>query len=184
MMGKSYTVVCLLLLLAVMGCEKLQPASVQIPEYPDFGQLMEQQIAFLAGSSVRKRVWLGDTSETREITLDSAMWVEELAFLKESNPNQPEYVGAFSKRSENGGTLLALKAGERGPLKQVWYITDSAGYKAIRILFHEDKDVYVHHRDISLDFDRGVLKTLEIKGYQKMMFQDTVRFGIFLKKMP
>ncbi|MEO1255463.1 MAG: hypothetical protein AAFY41_11360, partial [Bacteroidota bacterium] len=51
-------------------------------------------------------------------------------------------------------------------------------FQEIKASFHEDKDVYIHHREISLKFSDGLLSSYQIDGYQKMMFKDTVRFKI------
>ena len=168
-------------LLVLSGCQKLKPESVSIPEYPDFKVLMKEQVALQGKTKIKKTVWLEGQSEARVLEMDSTKWAEELTFLKEINPNQPEYVGAFAKSKEGESQILTLGSEESGPLKEVKYLTDGDNYERILASFHEDKDVYVHHRDIELSFEEGKLSSLNIDGYQKMMFKDTVRFRIALK---
>ncbi|WP_420317171.1 hypothetical protein [Ekhidna sp.] len=170
----------IVILLVICSCQKLQPEDVLIPEYPDFKELMNQQVEALAESSIQKEVWLEGKNEVQALEMDSIMWADELFFLKEVNPNQPEYVGAFEKSIEYDFQVLELKEEESGPLKKVKYLQRNGSYQLIQITFHEDKDVYVHHRDIEMDFKEGVLNSLLINGYQKMMFKDTVRFGVKL----
>ena len=167
-----------LLILILLGCQKLKPESVSIPEYPDFEELMTQQVEILGQTKIKKVVWLEGQSEVQEMTMDSANWAKELSFLKEINPNQPEYVGAFEKSTEDNYQILTLGPDERGALKQVKYTYTEGEYHSILATFHEDKDVYVHHRDIEMNFEKGILNSLSIDGYQKMMLKDTVRFGI------
>ncbi|SNS47680.1 hypothetical protein SAMN05421640_0309 [Ekhidna lutea] len=170
----------LVLLLVLASCQKLKPESVAIPEYPDFEQLMTQQVKMLGQTKIKKEAWLEGKSEVHAMNMDSTKWAEELSFLKEINPNQPEYVGAFEKSSEGDLQILTLGAEENGALKKVKYSKSGENYKRIAATFHEDKDVYVHHREIEMIFENGILNSLTIDGYQKMMFKDTVRFRILL----
>lgn len=135
----------------------------------------------LGAGKIEKQVMLGDEQETQIIMMDSTKWVDELSFLKEINPNQPEYVGAFEKSEEGNTEILSLGTNESGALKKVQYTKDEDGYSSIAATFHEDKDVYVHHREIKMNFEKGILSSYKIDGYQKMMMKDTVRFGIYLK---
>ncbi|MEP1034003.1 hypothetical protein [Ekhidna sp.] len=166
------------LLIALTGCQKFKPSEVTIPEYPDYSALMVEQVEFLRNSGARKEVWLDGKSEVRVLNMDSTTWSEELAFLKEVNPNQPEYVGAFEKSGDEFSQTLTLVAGENGALKRTTFSKSDIGYQKINATFHEDKDVYIHHREIELNFQNGLLRSLQIDGYQKMMFKDTVRFRI------
>lgn len=162
------------------SCQKLKPESVNIPEYPDYAALMVEQVELLQNSRAKKEVRLEGKSEIRVLDMDSANWATELSFLKEINPNQPEYVGAFEKSGDELSQTLTLAAGENGALKQTTFSRNDNGFINISAIFHEDKDVYVHHRDIEMHFKDGVLNALQIDGYQKMMFKDTVRFQIKL----
>jgi hypothetical protein len=168
----------LMLLLILASCQKLKPESVAIPEYPDFKELMKVQIELLGKKSIKKEVWLEGQSETKTLEMDSTTWAKELSFLEEVNPNQPEYVGAFEKEKEDEKEILSLGAAERGAIKKVSFSKENDAFETIQISFHEDKDVYVHHREIEMNFKDGVLSTLKIDGYQKMMLKDTVRFRV------
>lgn len=171
----------ILILLILTGCQKLKPSEVRIPEYPDYSVLLSDQVALLGKQQVKKEVWLDGKSEIRVIKMDSASWTQELSFLKEINPNQPEYVGAFQKSGDELNQTLTLVVGENGALKKTSYSKSDIGYQQINAIFHEDKDVYIHHREIELKFQNGLLSSLQIDGYQKMMFKDTVKFRIKLQ---
>ncbi|WP_436514399.1 hypothetical protein [Ekhidna sp. To15] len=167
-----------LALLLFTGCQKLKPDSVQIPEYPDYAELMTSQAELLGNGKATKKVSLKGKNETHVLNMDSAKWVKELSFLKEINPNQPEYVGAFVKSGDELNQTLNLAEGENGPLKRTTFSIGDAGYEKVIAIFHEDKDVYIHHREIELNFADGLLRSFQIEGYQKMMFKDTVRFSV------
>jgi len=161
-----------------MSCQKLKPETVNISEYPDFEKLMEFQIEQLAGSKIKKQVSLDGKQEEQILELDSANWVKELSFMKEINPNQAEYIGAFEQSQASNLNTLTLKPEENGLLKSVRYEQLKNQFNWIEVTFHEDKDIYVHHRDIRLSFKEGILRSLQIDGYQYMMYGDTVRFSI------
>ena len=162
------------------GCNQLKPESVSIPEYPDYELLMKEQIELLNNVRIKKEVWLDGRSEVKVMDMDSAKWVKELQFLKEINPSQAEYIGAFNKVGDEINQTLSLSNGESGALKRTSFSKNDLGFNKISATFHEDKDVYSHHREIELSFENGVLKSLDIDGYQKMMFKDTAKFRIKL----
>ncbi len=165
-------------MLVFTQCQNIKPETVLIPEYPDFEELLEKQIELLGTASVQKEVTLDDQQETQVIEMDSAKWAKELFFLKEINPNQPRYIGAFDKSVSTINQKLILKEGEKGVLKMVSFAQEESEYLKIAATFHEDKDVYTHHRDIKVYFEDGKINSFLIDGYQKMMFKDTVRFTI------
>ncbi len=165
-------------LIFLSSCQKLKPESVDIPEYPDLRQLLLEQANLLDGKSVEKTVSLDDESEFNQLIFDSAKWIGELDFLKEINPNQPEYVGSFEKAENDSEIKLTLLDTENGALKSLSYLLQENEFQYIRASFHEDKDVYVHHREILMNFKNGILFTYKIDGYQKMLLKDTVWFGI------
>lgn len=168
----------ILLLITLISCQQLKPDTVRIPEYPDYAELMKDQVLLLGNRKIRKRVVLEGISEMQDLTMDSARWAKELAFLKEINPNQPEYVGAFEKSGDEINQILTLAAGENGALKMTSFSKSNAGFDQIYAVFHEDKDVYIHHKEMELSFVDGLLNNIQIDGYQKMMFKDTIRFRI------
>lgn len=168
----------LLFLIVLSGCQMLSPDSIQVPEYPDYETVMLNQSDALRNHDAKKRVWLDGKSETKVLKMDSTKWAKELSFLKEINPNQSEYIGAFQKSGDEFNQTLTLAAGESGSLKKTSFSKSDIGYEKISATFHEDKDVYIHHREIELNFENGLISSLQINGYQKMMFKDTVRFRI------
>ena len=115
--------------------------------YPDLKQLMIEQADLLDGKTVEKEVVLDGRSELSVLKFDSTQWINELEFLKEISPSQPEYVGALLK-TENGSEItLTLAEGEKGVLKHMVYDKRSDQFQFIKATFHEDKDIYSHHTE-------------------------------------
>lgn len=164
--------------IAFVGCQNLRPDSLRIPEYPDFEDLMIEQVDLLKTNRAKKEVWLDGKSEVQILSMDSTKWLKELSFFKEINPNQPRYIGVFAKSGDELNQTLTLAEGENGALKKTSFSRNDDGFEIIQASFHEDKDVYVHHREIEIRFEDGKLNSFRIDGYQKMMFKDTVRFRI------
>lgn len=168
----------LALLILWGGCQKLTPKIVRIPDYPDINQLYKDQVKQLDSKGLTKEVILDTKREKRTFQMDTSAWKKELSFLSEINPNQAEYVGVFEVQENDHQIELNLKSGEIGVLKHLTVIKLEDQFQSIRAIVHEDKDVYTHHREVKLTFDDNLLNSFEIKGYQKMLFKDTVRFAI------
>jgi len=167
-----------LLLFILLACQKVKPEHVSIPEYPDLEEFYLSQARSLEKSALEKTVSLEGQRETNTFEMDTTEWKEELSFFKEMNPDQSEYVGVFNVKQDNVSKTLSIKEGENGILKKLALEKDGKSYSSISATVHEDKDVYIHHREIEVILENGLIKSFEIKGYQKMLFKDTVRFGI------
>lgn len=169
-----------LIAISFFSCEKLKPESVKIPDYPDLEQVFNEQVQLLRKRSLNKEVWLDGKSESKLLEMDSILWKKELSFLKEINPNTPEYVGAFERSSiiNKNEIHLILNSDEKGELKKFSYTLEEETYSTIKATIHEDKEVYSHHREFDLSFEKGLLKSYEINGYQKIVLKDTIAFRI------
>ena len=168
----------LVFVILLSGCQRLKPEQVSVPEYPDLDTFYLSQAILLGDHSLEKSVTLDAKQETIRFEMDTIKWKKELSFFQEMNPNQPEYVGAFHKREEENTTTLSLKEGEKGILKLLLFTEDEDSYSSITATIHEDKDVYVHHREVEVKLNNGLIQSFVINGYQKMMLKDTVWFGI------
>lgn len=149
---------------------------VDVKTYPDVDQLLKQQV-FL-GNQLTKEVWLDGISETKVLKMDSTSWSNELSFLQEINPNQTEYIGAFSGSELPEGKNLTLGKKEKGSLKNFSYIKRNGKITSINAIIHEDKDVYVHHKEVNVRFKDDRITNFQIDGYQKIMLKDTIRFRV------
>lgn len=173
--GLKITGIAAILFLA--SC-RMQPDVGAISSYAEIDTLLNSQFDLLYKKSLVKEVWLDGQSESQELEMDSLAWIAELSFLKEINPNQPEYVGGFDRRDLDGLTTLALKSSESGALKKFTFTPGNGKVNSIQATIHEDKDVYVHHRDINIKLTNGKIIEYQIEGYQKIILKDTIRFRI------
>ncbi|MEM8939946.1 MAG: hypothetical protein AAGC64_11415 [Bacteroidota bacterium] len=176
---KSQEGLVILMTLFFVGCQKLKPKEISIPEYPDLQILSEEQANLLNTSQLKKTVYLDEEREEKTFQMDTSKWKKELSFLDELNPNQPEYVGVFEVEEFENVITLKLKEGESGILKNLVIREVEGRYARISGTIHENKDVYIHHKDIEVLFKDGLIDVWNILGYQKVMFNDTVNFKIF-----
>jgi len=160
------------------GCQKLKPESVSIPNYPDLNQLYKDQIQKLNSRGLIKEVSLDAQNEKHTFQMDTTRWAKELSFFEEIDPNQPQYVGVFEVIENEDQIELTLKKGEKGMLQYLIISKSEDGFKSIDAIWHEEKDVYIYYQEIQVSFRNNLMDNFEIRGYQKMMFKDTVRFSI------
>lgn len=164
--------------LMIVGCQKLQPKKINTPEYPDLKGFSIAQAGILGNASMEKTVMLDGQSEIMVLSMDSLKWRKELSFFNEMNPNQPEYVGAFLVNRNEERAAFDLKSNENGILKQLTLENAASEYTRMTAVIHEDKDIYVHHRDINVSISNGQIDSFTITGYQKVILKDTVWFSI------
>jgi len=165
-------------LLSAMACQKLNPRQIVAPEYPDFNLLFNEQVQKLATSQLNKKIVLDDAVEERTFTMDTSLWKKELSFLKEINPNRPEFIGSFQKEESPEHIFLKLKAGETGAIEEIYLKKIGSTYTILDATFHENKDLYTYHKKIEVSFKDGLISSYEINGYQKVLMKDTLRFRI------
>ena len=159
----------------IVGCSQFKPETGGTKPYPRLDSLLSQNQP-TSKTVLMKTVWLDESTESKEIALDSVGWASEFSFLEEINPNQAEYVGAFDELLSNG-FFLSLKEGENGSLKKLSVLeTDST--TSIVALIHEDKDIFVHHREIELILEDGIISSYRIDGFQKILYKDTIKFSV------
>ena len=143
----KYLTLVIFLALSLSGCQSFEPASNVRSEYPDIAQVLEKQTSGFFSINLKKEVWLDGKTEIQTLVLDTLTWKKELSFLKEIDPSLPEYVGAFSSTVVQDTTHLVLREGERGSLQKFSYVNENDELSSLSATIHEDKDVYVHHRE-------------------------------------
>lgn len=166
------------LIISLSACQKLRPEKIILPDYPDLEDVYISQYRMLGERPLEKEVMLDASKEVNSFEMDSSTWKDELSFLLEINPNKPEFIGVYNVTDEENKAVLRLIDGEINDLKYIHIEYSDDDFLNIEATIHEDKDVYTHHREIEVFFEDGLIKSWTISGYQKMMFKDTVWFGI------
>ena len=120
-----------LVIAVLLGCQKVKPEFIAIPEYPDLKEVYSSQAVALGTRSLNKDVSIGDKSESKTMSMDSLKWKDELSFLLEMNPNQSEYVGVFAIVEDGKAKTLTLKEGEKSILKNISFTSAGESYSRI-----------------------------------------------------
>ena len=172
------SIICLLGLVSLLSnCGGLTPTVVEVSSYTEVDSLLSRQY-HKVGARLEKVVQLGKERESKTLDMDSVGWKKELAFLEEINPNRPEYVGAFIEESSANSLSLTLKPEEKGSLKKLSYVKESGYIISLQATVHENKDVYVHHKEIKIQFNNGVITSYQVHGYQKTLIKDSTFFSV------
>ncbi|MEM9896730.1 MAG: hypothetical protein AAF789_10205, partial [Bacteroidota bacterium] len=154
---------------AILGCERLRPDAMELPDYPDLQKLHKIQSQHLHGATWEKQVLLDSLSEARLFEFDSVRWKKELDFILDINPRKPEFIGAFEVQEGATNLRLVLKPKENVDLKAIDINYNKADYGSIKAIIHEEKDVFTYHRDIDISFRDGIIDHWKISGYQKVL---------------
>ena len=155
----------------------LRPEAVNVTTYPEVDRLLSNHQS-AKKIQLKKEVMLDGDSEIQTVEMDSLQWQKELSFLKELNPNQAAYIGAFEEIQKEDDLLLKLKTGEKGILKSLRIRKVDEQLTELHATIHEDKDIFTHHRDVSVIFEDESISSFQIKGFQKILLKDTIRFEI------
>ncbi len=167
----------LLVAILLQSCSGFKQEQIKASSYPEIDKIFADQYRVL-GQQLEKSVMLQGKEEIRMLTMDSTAWKEELSFLDELNPNQPEYVGAFDERKSTTVTDLKLKPAEKGALSRFLYEKEKGKIVRIQATIRENKDIFIHYREVSITFEDGLISEYYIHGYQKILFKDTISFKI------
>ncbi len=159
-----------------MSCGNPQPI---FNSYFDFDELLNSQVKKLTSEklSLTKRVTKGQVQETSAIVMDSAAWVNEFRLLRDFNPADSRYVGAFEITEEKAVTRYTLKTDQTAGLKSFEFVTsgDSTIYRG---LFEEDKTIYTHRRAMELVLVNDRFEKLKIEVVQVKFPLDSLIFKI------
>ncbi len=164
------------LLILCFGCSSPQP---KIGSYVDFDGLLDSQVKKLSAEklTLKKDVKKDQVLESATIEMDSAAWENEFRLLRDFNPADSRYVGAFDITEETSTTIYILKPDQPAALKSFEYRTsgDSIIYRG---LFEEDKTIYTHRRIMELLLINDRVERLKIEVTQVKYPQDSLIFTI------
>lgn len=170
----------LLLALVLLGCAKNKQSAIGPKAYYDLDSLLDAQIEMLSEEDVllRKSVEMDGKQEQNEKKLDSAGWGKEFLIIRDFDLNKPNNVGAYSTEKSNGDIKYTLTANIDAPVKAFDVIKKEGNLSQITSNYFEDKSIYQHRRKMTLKFDNGLLRNYEVRGFQKMILKDTIKYII------
>lgn len=165
----------------LIGCNPPVSDKAGSGSFSQVDDVIQKQFERPPAMLMQKTVSLGEETDQTSMTPDSATWVREIAFLKELNPNQRGYVGAFTKEENERSVRLTLAPNEKGSLKELHIEKEGNDITALYGVIFEDKGIYSHQRKIEVAFIDGMITGYKVMGFQKIIMKDTIFFSIEVK---
>ena len=176
-------------LLALGGCggtaaDPAAPGAAYRPgPYFDVRGLLDAQMRQLAARrpAVTKQVSLrGGPPET--VRVPQVKWADELQIFYQADLNKAALRGAYQVDSASlpGGAsrrTYRLRPGhETAPVLRLT-VTQAAGQpQEIRATLRQDNSLFFGQKDLYLTLQRGQLRSYGVRGVQKLVFFDTLRY--------
>ena len=160
----------------------------------DLVNLIDSQVVYLSANhyGVRKISSLGDKKDTVENYPDSSGWAKELNILKTVDVSKPGIRPYYKFKSYEEASCLVESyiLTDTGKLNTIYQkvFRDKTSKKLAKIVAEQiiDNPIYHSGRYIEIifkqdDADNLVIDSLKVKGYQKMIFQDTAFYNSIAK---
>ena len=188
--------VCWFLLKVLTGlflgaCDtKVSSAHKVPPPYYDLRSYLARQAQLLSESkaSCRKTMQLNKVKQDTLLREDSSGWMKEWSHLLRLDLNQPSNHNLYDSLSKKVGTLRLLRY---RPKSLPHSITNKVKVQALDLYFdslgelvslkgsyREHKYLYTQVSELYASFKAHRMLTYELKGYQKLIQQDTIRYHV------
>ncbi|MCS6967404.1 MAG: hypothetical protein RMJ44_03175 [Cytophagales bacterium] len=174
-----------LLPVIVLLAVSCQLANDHLPENPShayfpLADLVDRQIALLSAQQrqVLKIVQTGD-QKPDTVVQQRVNWQNELDLFKEADINKPAWIGEYAILADSNTTIYRAK--ENQPVKELRLIGQGqAGEVPLAIEAHifQSNLLYTAEKHMTLQFDNNLLKSYHIKGWQKIIFADTMQYAM------
>jgi hypothetical protein len=169
-------------ILSLIACQQDRQVKNQANAYYSIDSLIKAQVEALNNVKMmlEKTVEMDGQSEIQLISADSVNWLEELQLFISLDLNKPRYLGAINVEKDQNGVSYTPRSGEKIPVQLLRIEMENEQLVWIKGIYLDDdaKSVYTTGRQFKLLFVNNLIKSYEIRGYQKMALNDTVRFRI------
>jgi len=176
------------LVFLVAGCSSPEPAaspatSQAATAYFPLKQYLDGQAAALnqRHPAVMKHVLLRDTppETTRVPQVD---WTKELQIFYQADINKPALRGAYSVDSSataDGAELYTYtrQPGIENAVTVLRVERDQAGVRAVSATLSQNNPLFSSEKKMELRAQNGTLTSYQVKGVQKLVLFDTVRYS-------
>ena len=147
--------------------------------YFDVDSLLALERSFLPTQNkrLRKQVQLGDSTEVQVLPADPGTVAEELKIFEAINPAQTKYANAFDIKQQ-GLNVVYRHVDPSAELQRVTLTYQGDQLSDIVGIIKEKTAIYTSYRTMRLQFAEAHLSSYSVKGFQKMVFSDTVFFQV------
>ncbi|MFZ5999661.1 MAG: hypothetical protein ACOYW3_04065 [Bacteroidota bacterium] len=159
--------------------------------FVDIDSLVNQQVASLvaANASLEKKAALGKDESVASFTPDSTGWSHELELFRQLDAiNKPSFREGYNvevkRDTQSNLQVLALTSREpnRIPSINFYFFGARNNLKKVDARLEEVNPLFANSRLLQMTFDdefgKPVITGYTIRGFQKMILGDTVRFSI------
>ena len=184
-------------ILMVLSCCGRNPETQSYEKLFDLGSLIDSQVIYLSVNhyGIRKISSLGFQEEVTENYPDSSGWEKELSIIKTADLSKPGLRPYYMVKTYEKALFLVDE----------YFVTDSGSLPTIYQKIVRDKDsgqlarieaqqrvnnpIYHSNRHIEIVFNQGdayklIIDSILVKGYQKIISQDTVFYTTIAKVIP
>lgn len=172
----------LLLLLTACGpgedAGRVAPANRK-PNYFDVKGFLDAQTALLnqRQPAVEKQVQLrnGETETSRVTKLD---WGKELQIFYQADINKLALRGAYAVAASGAARSYRRKAGVEAPVAELHVSNAAAMPSELKATIIQDNQLFYSEKQLRLHTLDGQLTDYEVRGMQKLIMFDTVRYSV------
>ncbi|PJJ52795.1 hypothetical protein [Hymenobacter chitinivorans] len=166
-----------------------QPA--RKPLYFDVKGFLDNQAALLTQRqpAVEKRVTLRD-GQVETTRVEKVDWSKELQIFYQADINKPALRGAYEAVAAPAGDtvttakLYRRKAGIENIVDQLRIEeTDTQG-GSIEATLTQDNPLFFSRKVLALNYQNGLLKSYRVRGVQKLVMFDTLRYSATVTVLP
>ncbi|UOR04702.1 hypothetical protein MUN82_17350 [Hymenobacter aerilatus] len=155
----------------------MRPAYFPLKEYLDAqaARLTQQQPA------VEKRVTLRDsTPETARVP--KVDWAQELQVFYQADINKPALRGAYAVDSAslpNGTQRITYtrKPGFDNAVVRLAVVRDASGVRTVDATLQQNNPLFYSEKKLQLQGEAGTLAAYQVRGVQKLVLFDTLRYA-------
>ncbi|MEP2670850.1 MAG: hypothetical protein ABJH04_17725 [Cyclobacteriaceae bacterium] len=183
------SVLVLLGMLALASCKHNPSVS---KNYFDIDSLIDKQLIYLnkAGASLSKSASIDSVRDKTNFKPDSASWANELEVFRHLDIiNKPIYVDSYNvtdgeKDTNSNLTVRSFEANKEIPVKslKLYYQENPRKLRKLEAVLSEKNSLYYTTRKFSMELEDVnelmILSKYDVRGVQKMILRDSVRFTI------
>jgi len=178
--------------LAITSCQNNTTVS---KKYFDIDSLIDKQLVYLekTGASLTKVASIDSVNDKANFKPDSAAWAKELEVFRHLDIiNKPIYVDAYDitdgQKDVNSNLIVrSFTANKEIPVKslKLFYQGSPQRLRKLEATLNEQNSLYYTSRKLSLELEdvneQLILSRYNVRGVQKMILRDSVRFSIASK---
>ncbi|TRX61361.1 hypothetical protein FNH22_04710 [Fulvivirga sp. M361] len=177
-------------LLGLWSCQEVSNSNTTSRYYKVDSLISAQQVAlYTNNAALEKKAYIGADSAVVTFTPDSVQWQDELNILKKADISNPTLDGIYvSEITDDPNSNLTVRTTSTDKVDaevkffKLYYLERVGELRKFEAMWEEKNPLNSSQKIVTLFFedihDQVLLKSYKIKGTQKMILQDTVKFEI------